>query len=464
LIIQKTFMTTLDEINLLIASTEAKLAELESNRSKLLSRAAELQRDKATLIQSAGASDVKHHQTVTNQSSQDEKITLFHSLFRGREDVYPRRFESMKTGKQGYQPVCQNEWIRGVCEKPKIRCEDCGQRKFLAVTDQVMRNHLQGFDPQERPGRNFTIGVYPMLPDETCWFLAADFDKASWQEDARAFLETCSILNVPAALERSRSGNGGHVWMLFNEPVPAVQAHQMGTFLLSQTMEHRPEIGLDSYDRFFPSQDTLPRGGFGNLIALPLQKKPRENGNSVFINEHFIPYEDQWAFLASLDKMTRSEVQDVARNAEKMGELLGIRLPVTDEDSDRPWAAPPSRKHKEPPVIGPLPECLDLVIGNQIYIPKAELTPPLRNRLIRLAAFQNPDFYQAQGMRLSTYGKPRIISCCEDFPQHLGIPRGCKDELTALLESLQIKINLTDERFAGTRLDVQFQGALHDEQ
>ena len=457
-------MKTLDENNRLIASTEAELIELESSRSKLLSRIAELQRDKAALIQSPGASDVKHHQTVANQSSQDEKITLFQSLFRGREDVYPRRFESMKTGKQGYHPVCQNEWFRGVCEKPKIRCEDCGQRKFLPVTDQVMRNHLQGFDPQDRPGRNFTIGVYPMLPDETCWFLAADFDKASWQDDARAFLETCSMFNVPAALERSRSGNGGHVWMFFTEPVPATQARQMGTFLLSQTMEHRPEIGLDSYDRFFPSQDTLPRGGLGNLIALPLQKKPRENGNSVFVNEHFIPFEDQWAFLSSLHRMTRAEIQAVVRHAEKQDELLGIRLPVTDEDSNRPWAAPPSRKHKEPSVIGPLPECLDLLIGNQIYIPKAELTPSLRNRLIRLAAFQNPDFYQAQGMRLSTFGKPRIISCCEDFPQHLGMPRGCIDELTALLESPQIKINLTDERLAGTRLDVQFQGALHGEQ
>jgi len=460
---QNTFMKTLDEINRLIASTEAELIELESSRSKLLSHIAELQRDKAAFFQSPGASGDNHNQTVTNQSSQDEKITLFQSLFRGREDVYPRRFESMKTGKQGYQPACQNEWIRGVCEKPKIRCEDCGQRKFLPVTDQVMRNHLQGFDPQDRPGHNFTIGVYPMLPDETCWLLAADFDKASWQDDARAFLGTCSMFNVPAALERSRSGNGGHVWMFFTEPVPAAQARQMGTFLLSKTMEHRSEIGLDSYDRIFPSQDTLPRGGFGNLIALPLQKKPRENGKSVFVNEHFIPYEDQWAFLASLHRMARAEVQAVAKHAKKQDEFLGIRLPVTDEDSDRPWAAPPSRKHKEHPVIGPLPECLDLVIGNQIYIPKAELTPPLRNRLIRLAAFQNPDFYQAQGMRLSTYGKPRIISCCEDFPQHLGMPRGCIDELTALLESLQIKINLTDERFAGTRLDVQFQGALRGE-
>jgi superfamily II DNA or RNA helicase len=452
-------MKSSDEINHLIASTKSELAELESRRSDLLAHLAELQNEKVAQLQHGNS-----RPAVNNQSTQGDKIALFRNLFRGREDIYPRRFESLKTGKKGYQPVCRNEWVRGVCGKPKTHCEDCQQREFIPFTNTVIRNHLQGFDPQESSKRDFTIGVYPMLPDETCWFLAADFDKVSWQDDARAFLETCSTFNVPAALERSRSGNGGHVWMFFTEPVPVAQARQMGTFLLSQTMVHRPEIGLDSYDRFFPSQDTLPRGGFGNLIALPLQKKPRENGNSIFVNEHFIAYEDQWAFLTSLRRMTRAEVQAVVSHAEKQDEFLGIRLPVTDEDSDHPWAAPPSRKHKEPPRIGPLPECLDLVIGNQIYIPKAELTPPLQNRLIRLAAFQNPDFYQAQGMRLSTYGKPRIISCCDDFPKHLGMPRGCIDELTALLESLQIKTNLTDERFAGTRLDVQFQGALRSEQ
>ncbi len=457
-------MKTLDEINRLIGATEAELIELESKRSVLLGRVAELKRDREVLNKPLDVTDNTHKQNHNNQSTQDEKIALFRTLFRGREDVYPRRFESLKTGKTGYQPVCQNEWVRGICEKPRIRCEDCGHREFLPVTDLVVRNHLQGFDPQDKTGRTFTIGVYPMLPDETCWFLAADFDKASWQQDVQAFLETCSLFNVPAAIERSRSGNGGHVWVSFAEPVLASQARQMGTFLLSQTMERRPEIGLDSYDRFFPSQDTLPKGGFGNLIALPLQKKPRENGNSVFVNEQFIPYEDQWSSLASLRRMTQADVRVLVRQAEKLDELMGIRLPVTDEDGDRPWAVPPSRRHKEPPVVGPLPEQIDLVVGNQIYIPKADLTPSLRNRLVRLAAFQNPDFYQAQGMRLSTYGKPRIISCCEDFPKHLGLPRGCMDELVTLFESLQIKTSLTDERYAGTQLDVRFQGALRGEQ
>ncbi len=458
-------MISKDEIDHLIADVKSELAELDSRRSVLLARLVELQQEKTAQFQPIETLGQNTHQPpVTNQSPQEDKIALFRSLFRGREDVYPRRFESLKTGKKGYQPVCCNEWVSGVCEKPKIRCEDCGQREFLPVTDLVVRNHLQGIDPHERSGRDFTMGVYPMLPDETCWFLAVDFDKASWQEDAQAFQETCSLLDIPAALERSRSGNGGHVWIFFAEPVPAALARQVGAYVLSQTMERRPEIGLDSYDRFFPSQDTLPRGGFGNLIALPLQKKPRENGNSVFVNDQVIPHPDQWAFLASLHRMSRSEVDAVLRRVEKQEELLGIRLPVTDEDDDRPWSMPPSRKRAEHPIIGPLPEQLGLVLGNQIYIPKAELSPSLRNRLIRLAAFQNPEFYQAQGMRLSTFGKPRIISCCEDFPKHLGLPRGCQDELLALLESLNIKVNLADERSAGSGLDVQFHGALRDEQ
>ncbi len=458
-------MKSPNEIDRLIADAKSELAELESRRLALLARLAELQNEKTNQFQPIQTLGQKTHRPpVTHQSLQEDKIALFRSLFRGREDVYPRRFESVKTGKKGYQPVCGNEWVSGICEKPKIRCEDCGHREFQPVTDLVVRNHLQGVDPQDRSWRDFTIGVYPMLPDETCWFLAVDFDKASWQDDAKAFLETCSLLNIPAGLEKSRSGIGGHIWIFFAEPIPAPLARQMGAYILSQTMERRPEIGLDSYDRFFPSQDTLPRGGFGNLIALPLQKKPRENGNSVFVNDQVIPYPDQWAFLASLHRMTRSEVDAVLRRVEKQEDLLGIRLPVTYEDDDRPWAMPPSRKHAEQPIAGRMPEQLNLVLGNQIYIPKAELSPSLRNRLIRLAAFQNPEFYQAQGLRLSTFGKPRIISCCEDFPKHLGLPRGCQDDLLALLESLNIKVTLADERSTGSRLDVQFHGALRDEQ
>jgi superfamily II DNA or RNA helicase len=303
-----------------------------------------------------------------------------------------------------------------------------------------------------------------MLLDETCWFLAVDLDKASWQEDAKAFWETCKLNNVPIALERSRSGNGAHFWFFFSEPIPVALARRMGAFLLTQTMERRPEIGLDSYDRFFPSQDTLPRGGFGNLIALPLQKKPREEGNSLFLDETLVPYHDQWAFLSSVRCMNRQEVERFVGEAAKQDEFLGIRLPVTDEYEDEPWVAPPSRQSKEPPIVGPLPEHIGLVLGNQVYVPKAELTPSLRNRLIRLAAFQNPEFYRAQAMRFSTFGKPRIVSCCEDFAKHLGLPRGCLDELLNLFQSLGISVELTDERFGGVPVAIEFHGMLRPEQ
>ena len=212
---------------------------------------------------------------VNQRSPAQAKIALFRSLFRGREDVYPQRFESRKTGRAGYSPACGNEWVRGICEKPRIKCSECPHQRFLPITDEVIRWHLCGHDDK---GRDFVMGVYPMLRDETCFFLAADFDKATWQEDTGAFLETCREMNVPAVLERSRSGNGGHVWFFFNEAVPAVLARKLGTYILTKTMERRPEIGLDSYDRLFPNQDTLPGGGFGNLIALPLQKRFRESG------------------------------------------------------------------------------------------------------------------------------------------------------------------------------------------
>ena len=255
-------MRNLSELNRLLVEAEGELQRLDARRAELLAQVTGLKQERATAL---GAQEPAEQQPlptpVSNHSAQAAKVALFRSLFRGREEVYARRFESLKTGKTGYQPVCRNEWVTGICEKPKSRCDDCGFREFLPVTDDVVRNHLLGTEPQGRPGRDFTIGVYPMLPDETCWFLAADFDKATWQEDAKAFLETCALFKAPVVLERSRSGNGGHCWFFFAEPVSAALARKMGAFLLTQTMERRPEIGLDSYDRFFPSQDTLPKGG-----------------------------------------------------------------------------------------------------------------------------------------------------------------------------------------------------------
>ena len=399
---------------------------------------------------------------VTNQSAPAAKLALFRSLFRGREDVYPRRFESRKTARGGYAPACANEWVRGVCEKPRIKCAECPHRRFLPVTDEVIRQHLSGRDER---GRDFVAGVYPMLQDETCCLLAADFDGSGWQEDAQALRETCTRLGVPAALERSRSGKGGHLWLFFAEAIPASMARNLGSYLLTETMERRPELGLDSYDRLFPNQDTLPKGGFGNLIALPLQKRPRSVGNSVFIDQNLQPYEDQWAFLASLQKITPAQAEGLAREAQRRGRVVGVRLALADdEEEEAPWTAPPSRRKKEPPIPGPLPKTLELVLGDQVYLAKEQLPPALRNRLIRLAAFQNPDFYKAQALRLPTFGKPRVIHCAEELPRHLALPRGCLEEVQGMLTNLGIETVLRDERVSGAPLGVRFKGELRPEQ
>lgn len=453
------------KIDQLIEKAEEELTKLNTERAKVIDQLQTLRLERTQVDHPPSQLPLSINKvSLTNDSSQDAKIALFRTLFKGREDVYPRRFESAKTGKGGYQPACQNEWVRGICKKPKIKCRDCDNQSYYPITDEVIRNHLMGVDPSATSGKDFTIGVYPMLEDETCWFLAADFDKDTWMDDVSVFLETCHSHNVPSILERSRSGNGGHVWIFFQEPIPVDLARRLGSYLLTRTMESRPEIGLDSYDRLFPSQDTMPRGGFGNLIALPLQKKPRESNNSVFVDETFQPYPDQWEFLSSVHRMTRDEAESIVDEASQYGDFLGIPIAVSAEEDDEPWIISPSKQQKAKPIKTPLPDSISLVLGNQIYITKEEITPPLKNQFIRLAAFQNPEFYKAQAMRLSTFNKPRVINCCEDFPNHIGLPRGCQDDVIELLEHHKIKPKIIDERFPGNSIDIQFQGLLKPEQ
>src|SRR5260370_40151320 len=287
--------------------------------------------------------------------------------------------QSRKTVKEGYSPASANEWVRGICDKPRIKCAYCPSRCFHPMTDEVIRWHLTG---QKEAKQEFVIGVYPMLQDETCYFLALNCQRENWQPDTTAFLDTCRRFDLPAALERSRSGNGGHVWVFFEQATPAGLARKLGSYLLTETMERRPELGLGSYDRLFPNQDTLPKGGFGNLIALPLQKQPRERGNAVFLDEQFQPYRDQWAFLASIRKIRRQRVEALVREAETAGRVVGVRLCITDDD-EVPWKAS-SPRLQQPDILDPLPESLELVVADQIYIARQNLPPPLRNRLIRL--------------------------------------------------------------------------------
>ena len=383
--------------------------------------------------------------------STDEKIALFRRLFRGRVDVYPIRWESKTSGKSGYAPACGNEWRPGICEKPRIKCGDCGHRLMLPVSDDVIFGHLAG---------KHTVGIYPLLQDDTCHLLAVDFDEAEWREDARAFAQSSAELGVPVALEISRSGQGAHAWVFFSNPVSARDARRLGTAIITHTCARTRQLRLDSYDRLFPNQDTMPKGGFGNLIALPLQKAPRENGYSVFVDIELRPYADQWAYLATVVRMAPHDIEPTIVRATGGAHPLDVTF-IDDEDLSTPWKRAPAQGKR---LTGKMPTALTVTVANMIYFDKAQLPQALANRLVRLAAFQNPEFYRAQAMRMSVWDKPRVIGCAENFPKHIALPRGCLDPAMELLGDNGIRCEIRDERFVGDPIEITFAGSLRQDQ
>ncbi|WP_232461932.1 TOTE conflict system archaeo-eukaryotic primase domain-containing protein [Burkholderia ubonensis] len=383
--------------------------------------------------------------------SPDQKVQLFRRLFRGRTDVYPLRWESRNSGKSGYAPACANEWRTGICDKPRIRCADCGHRVLLPLEDQVIYAHLAG---------DHTVGLYPLMLDSTCYLLAVDFDEEGWREDAMAFRQSCEALGVPVSLEISRSGNGAHAWIFFSSTVTARDARRMGAAIISHTCARTRQLELSSYDRLFPNQDVLPKGGFGNLIALPLQKHPRERGCSVFVDERFEPYADQWAYLAAIRMMDGRDIEGVIFRATGGAHPLDVAC-IVEEDQVEPWKSPPALPKR---LAGPMPASLTLTLANQLYFEKEQLPQALLNRLIRLAAFQNPEFYRAQARGFSVWDKPRIIGRAENCPRHIALPRGCLDDVMTLLRDNDVTCDLRDERCVGEPIAVSFAGTLRDDQ
>lgn len=317
---------------------------------------------------------------------------------------------------------------------------------------QSLYDHLAG---------KHTVGVYPLLEDDTCHFLAIDFDDAEWKEDARAFVQSCTELGVPATLEISRSGEGAHVWVFFAGRVPARDARRLGTAIISHTCSRTRQLKLASYDRLFPNQDAMPKGGFGNLVALPLQKIPRDNGYSVFVDVELRPFDDQWAFLAAIQPMAQHDIELTILRATDGVHPLDVTF-IDEEDMARPWqhSMPVAKKLPGPS----MPKSLTMTLANLIYFEKAQLPQALANRLIRLAAFQNPEFYKAQAMRLSVWDKPRVIGCAENYPQHIALPRGCLDAARELLRENNIHCELRDERYGDESLEVTFVGKLRPDQ
>ena len=319
---------------------------------------------------------------------------------------------------------------------------------MATLDEKVIEAHLKG---------SIVVGLYPLQHDETCHFLAIDFDDIGWQKDIATLRDVCAAFDIPASIERSRSGNGAHAWFFFTDPVPAGQARKFGTALLTWSMSKRHEITFGSYDRFFPNQDTMPKGGFGNLIALPLQKKARENGNSVFIDEDFAAYEDQWSFLAQIRKLSADELEALIRKLCHGNELGDLKQ--DDEGDIKPWETKRMTWSRSD-----FPERVALVRANMLYILKSGISQRALNALKRLAAFKNPDFYKAQAMRMPTYNKPRIISCSDETPEYLCLPRGCEADVAALLTEVGAQAEWSDKTCSGRCINVTFNGTLQEEQ
>ncbi len=439
-----------------IGQEEARLARLEVEQTNAQRRLGALRAELASLgaepeirVRLPLVVDVR----VPNTSV--EKVKLFRSLFRGRAEVFPTRFVSKKTGRAGYAPACSNKWEPGLCAlKTGGKCSACPNQAFIPVDDAAVIGHLTG---------RHVMGVYPLLDDGTCWFLAVDFDKSTWTDDVTAFVETCRRVGLPVAVEKSRSGNGAHVWFFFTAPVEAGIARKMGCYLVTETMSRRHQLSMDSYDRLFPSQDTMPRGGFGNLIALPLQYEPRQEGNSVFLDDQLEPYADdqQWAYLAAVVRIDPATVDLIAREATRLGSVVGVRLAEpAGEDDTAPWARLPSREPKAVVITEPLPSKVRVVLAQKLFVEKAGLPSPLLDQIKRLAAFQNPEFYKKQSMRLSTAMTPRVIACAEDLLLHVGLPRGRNADLVKLLRTFGVSLEVDDQRIAGEPLGLEFRGML----
>ena len=382
----------------------------------------------------------------TKVISNEEKVKIFMEVFKGRNDVYAKRWTSNKTEKSGYSPVCKNEFSTYKCDKARVKCNECPFRELVPLTNEIILKHLKG---------EITIGIYPLLPGDLCNFLVIDFDKKTYEKDVIAFWNTCDELNIPIYVERSRSGNGAHAWMFFEESISARMARKMGNILLTKTME-KESLDLNSYDRLLPNQDTMPKGGFGNLIALPFQGKCSKNGNTVFVNKYFEVEDNQLEILTNIKRITSDELYDFVEKYKEDD----YKEPQLEEVSDDEI---PQKENIKDIVFSNNVEC---ILDKQIYIKKLKLLPNEITYLKRLASFTNPKFYELQKLRMPIFYKttPRIISCFDEDERFLILPRGCMDKIKEICEKSNVKLIIKDTREIGIETDYKFNGKLNKKQ
>ena len=402
--------------------------------------------------------EVEELKRMLNQSTSDdtelslsrnEKIKVFMNYFRGRDDVYPYLSIDKNNPKiKYYIPACVNEWKQGVCNKTMgKKCKNCQYRENKPLSKEVIYNHMYGNNP---------IGIYPLLENDTCYFLSLDFDNKDTNNDIKsdvlAFASICDEYEIPIAIERSRSGNGIHIWIFFDINIKALTARKLGSLLLSKTMEIS-NISISSFDRMFPNQDTLPKGGYGNLIALPFQNEPSKYGNTLFVDRNFIKIDNQIQYLNSIHKLTEKEI------FEKIEKLSNETIDIGHEVVDMKKEVIAKCKNNIE-----YPKSIKVILNDMVYIDKANLSGVVKNSFRRLATFANPEFYKKQKLRMSVYNIPMVIDCSKEDDKYLKLPRGTYEYLESLCKKNNVKIIKTDKRFKGNKIDIVFNGRLRDEQ
>ena len=381
--------------------------------------------------------------------TREEKVKIFMNYFKGRDDVYPYlSIDKNNPNVKYYIPACANEWKNGVCNKTMgKKCKDCQYRENRPLSKDIIYKHMYENNP---------IGIYPLLGNDTCYFLSLDFDNKNTNNDIKsdvlAFANICDKYEISIAIERSRSGKGIHIWIFFNKNIKAITARKLGSLLLSKTMEIS-NLSISSFDRMFPNQDTLPKGGYGNLIALPFQNEPSKYGNTLFVDRSFIQIKNQIQYLNSIHKLSEEEV------FEKIEKLSNETIDVGHEIIDmKKEVITKSRNNIE------YPKSIKVTLDDMVYIDKANLDSIVKNSFRRLATFANPEFYKKQKLRMSVYNVPMVIDCSKEDDKYLKLPRGTYEYLESLCKTNNIKIVKTDKRFKGKKINVVFNGKLREEQ
>ena len=395
----------------------------------------------------------------------ENKVRFFYSMFRGRNDVFVKRGSrpNPRTGKVGYYTQCVNFWKDGICARKtgaNTPCRECRYLKYRHLTGRDLQQHLEG----KKEDCSDVIGLYAMWPDETCYFLVFDFDdhdssanSEKWKLEVDTMRRICEINHVPCLTERSRSGNGVHIWFFFSEPVPATLARSFGTSLLD---EGASSVSLDNfhfYDRMIPVTDHLQtdretgKKGLGNLIALPLQGRALAQGNSAFVDENWNVIADQWNALKSVKKMSREYLE------QKISEWHPADIKT--DSKEKPWEIQECMFEKSD-----ADQPIQVTVSDRIYIDTDGLKPRLQNRIRRMATFSNPEFYKKYAMGFSTAGVPRIVYCGFDEGKYICLPRGLLGELIEKLKEADIPCRIHDLREQGKDIHVSFNGKLYPEQ